>query len=132
MKRRNIIIVIITGLSGIITKWNYRAVNSKTSEPGRAPLVAGLADLFSDPAAAIGIGKVYLRDCSGKGLPAYLLSGVGIGPGAPRHLSQTEFHRSRLRDFEEGKTLLIGGWIMARSEICACALLAYSQENQHT
>lgn len=132
MRRRKIIMVFITGLSGILTKWNYQAVNRKTSEPGRAPLVAGLTDLFSDPAAAIDIGKVYLRDWSGKELPACLLSGVGVSPSTPRYLSQTEFHRRRLRDFEEGKTLVIGGWIMARSELCACALLAYSQENQHT
>lgn len=130
VKRRNIIMLMVAGLSGALTKWSDRTAMADSGEPEQEPLVAGLTDLFSDPAAAIEIGNVYLQDCPGSELPQCLLSGVGFGPAAPRRLEPAEFHRRRLRDFEHGNTLLLDGWIMARSELCACALLAYTHKHR--
>ncbi len=128
MKRRNFILSVVAGLSIIATKWHSRSGNKHAAGPDRALLVSGLTELFSDVKTATDVGELYLRTYSGNVSLAHLLSGVGIDPQSSRVLSSADFHSRRQRDFQEGQTVLINGWLMARSELCACALLACSQE----
>ncbi len=89
---------------------------------------AGLDGLLSDLDGARAIGSRYLamvpEECDCTMLAAELFSGAAQPPGAPIEfdkLRQTLAAR-RERDFASGDTIIIGGWIVARTEARLCAL----------
>lgn len=127
MKRRRFIGLTIAGLLGMASAHAGRTGRRAGAAPGAMPPVHGLADLFTDTAAARAVGEAYLRAHPGAAHRAQLLAGAGLDPLGPRSLSRAAFERRRQRDFAQGDTLLIEGWLVARAELCACALLACSQ-----
>lgn len=132
MTRRGFLFAFIGGLLVAAgTRFNRTRGNSAASFE-RTLLVSGLTDLFEDVEAAVVVGEAYLRTLEGDDVLGHLLFGAGIEPRTPRMLRPAAFHRRREQDFLDGKTLLMEGWIMARSELCACGLLAISQRNWRT
>ncbi len=98
-----------------------RAGFRATPEPAPA---AGLAGAFRHPESAIAIGRRYLSRYPDDTRPVALaqdLHRVGTGDPAAARLEL----RARVRDdFERGDTVLLDGWVLARSECRACAALA--------
>lgn len=89
---------------------------------------AGLALVFKHPDSAIAIGRRYLGrypDGAASQALADELSRAGAGdPAAVRAAL-----RARVRqDFERGDTVLLDGWVLARSECQACAALALAAD----
>jgi hypothetical protein len=85
---------------------------------------ADLALIFKHRQSAIAIGRRYLSRYPGEAVPQRLaedLRRAGAGdPAATRRAL-----RARVReDFERGETVLLDGWVLARSECQACAALA--------
>lgn len=88
--------------------------------------------LLHDLAGARAIGIRYLADAPEERDAAFLTRELfdGIG-GVPRTAPQRAAARRviaarRARDFATGDTVLIDGWILARSEARLCALAALS------
>jgi hypothetical protein len=93
--------------------------------PDATPAI-GLAQIFERPASAIVIGRRYLDrypdDHASLALASELLR-ASRGEPARAHLDL----RARIRrDFERGDSVLLDGWILARSECRACAAVALS------
>jgi hypothetical protein len=130
MKRRNFTFFIIAIVSGATAKWIERPRSGLLLTAENASLIAGLKNLFVDVETAADVGEAYLRSFTGNDLPGHLLAGVGIDPQTPRALQSAEFHRQRQKDFQDGETVVLEGWLMARSELCACALLACSKRRR--
>ena len=125
MKRRSFIAVSVVGIVHLAATRAAPRGEGIVSAPIRVPLAEGLAEIFGDIKAAVLIGEVYLQRYPDEGHLARLLSGVGIDPRTPAAFNAARFHRRRQQDLRDGNTLLLDGWLMARSELCACALLAY-------
>ncbi len=87
---------------------------------------AGLGFAFSHPDSAIAIGRRYLSrypDHAGARALADELGRAGAGDLARSAL------RARVReDFERGDTVLLEGWVLARSECRACAAVALAAD----
>jgi hypothetical protein len=95
-----------------------------------APLMRDLRELFADIDAALGIGEAYLNSCTSHDLTARLLHGAGVEPRRPWRVNKADFQALRDKDFEASDTILVQGWLMARAEVCACALLAHLCKGQ--
>jgi len=94
---------------------------------------AGLADisaLFPSLAAAAKLGRQYLREAGADKSREVLLEELGLAP-AGRHRADTltAIRERRHADFFAGALVTIDGWVLARSEAAACALLALSWRN---
>ena len=91
--------------------------------PDAAP-PAGLEQIFRHPDSAIVIGRRYLSRYPDEGPPealaADLLRASGGGPAAAR----TDLRARVRQDFARGDTVLLDGWVLARSECHACAAVA--------
>ena len=78
--------------------------------------------------AAIRIGRLFLRStAAGAGVADLVaeLAGDGAFPaGAPLPLRRRWFEQRRRSDFAEGRTVWVGGWLLAQSEVRLCALCA--------
>jgi hypothetical protein len=85
---------------------------------------AGLAFAFRHPDSAIAIGRRYLSrypDDAGARILADDLRRAGADDPAAARAAL----RVRVReDFERGDTVLLDGWVLARSECRACAAVA--------
>jgi hypothetical protein len=83
-----------------------------------------LAHAFKHRDSAIAIGRRYLNSYPDDALPAVLardLRRAGAGdPAAARAALRAQVRQ----DFEHGDTVLLDGWVLARSECRACAALA--------
>jgi hypothetical protein len=74
-----------------------------------------LLALFPDPAAARAIGKAFLRDYPGEADAAHL---------AARLPRRHRLHMAISADFAAGKTVMVEGWVLSRTEARLCALVA--------
>ncbi len=85
---------------------------------------AGLALAFKHRQSAIAIGRRYLSRFPDDAMPGVLARGLGpAGTGDPA--AARAALRARVRDdFARGDTVLLDGWVLARSECHACAALA--------
>jgi len=87
----------------------------------RAALSTALAELH-DPAR---LGRSYLAARPFEADRAALARALGaVGACAPKIASRLELRRRR--DFARGEIIVVEGWVLARSEARACALLALS------
>jgi hypothetical protein len=82
---------------------------------------AGLGLVFKHRDSAIAIGRRYLDRYPDDALPAVLAEHANTGdPAAARSALRAGIRQ----DFERGDTVLLDGWVLARSECRACAALA--------
>lgn len=94
---------------------------------GSAPKTLAEA-IFSDLETARRVGMSYLaqaaRECDAAVLAAELPAGCAVAPTSRQafdELRQT-IDAQRQRDFAAGDTVIIDGWILARTEARLCAL----------
>jgi hypothetical protein len=90
---------------------------------------AWITDLFSNPAAAQSLGRLYLAshaEEADSGFLTAMLFGLphgqpwaGGAEGARRHLALEQ-----RRDFAESRIAVVDGWILSRTEARICALVA--------
>jgi hypothetical protein len=91
---------------------------------------AALESLLTDIAGARAIGLRYLaiapEEADRAALAALLFSGFSEPPGSPIEFARLRgtLAEQRDRDFAAGDTVVIGGWIVARTEARLCALAA--------
>jgi len=91
---------------------------------------AALESLLTDMSGARAIGVRYLalapEEADRAELAASLFSGFSEPPGSPIEFTRLRgtLAARRDRDFASGDTVVIGGWILARTEARLCALAA--------
>jgi hypothetical protein len=87
---------------------------------------ARLVGIFREPASARAIGRAYLRQAPEEADAARLLA--LIHPGDCAALSASELRRAvaarQRADFAAGRTVLLDGWVLSRTEARLCALAA--------
>ncbi len=80
--------------------------------------------LFTNPDSAIYLGQKYLERHGGLSDAGRNAISIGLGLTGGNTLS-LNFAQSRIReDFLHGDTILLNGWILARTEVLLCALAA--------
>jgi hypothetical protein len=98
--------------------------STASSASGRASLAALLSHL---PAARL-VGRHYLslvpEERSAAALRRVLFDGADLEDGRPAGLERlrAHVHARRRQDFAAGDTLVVGGWLIARTEARLCAL----------
>jgi hypothetical protein len=98
----------------------------------RDPAAATLADVWVRPDSAAIVGREYLRHAPGEANAQVLLGLIGsTWPGGAAELRDggTERFRDSLRrqqreDFEHGRVVNVGGWVLSVTEARLCALAA--------
>lgn len=105
-----LLLATLTGLSGAV-------------RPGRR----GPEGLWTNRDSARRVGERYLAQAPEEADPARLAAdlfgGVAVDGASPRRLRRHIDHR-RARDFAQGDTVIVDGWVMARTEARLCALAA--------
>lgn len=86
-----------------------------------------LTDLDIDPAAAAAVGRHYLRTVPAENDRGLLLERLG----GSASLTKARIADLVEADFGDGRTVLIDGWVMSRSEARVCALYALGGEPRH-
>ena len=91
----------------------------------RAELIAELRAVFSSPEAAAALGRRYLASQLNVDREALWRDlGVVDAQRGGRLPLAVVVDRRRDRDFRDGNLVGVGGWMLARCEAAACALLA--------
>jgi hypothetical protein len=121
MPRRAILAALAAAVAAVSTRagWASHGPAIEAFEPGR---------LLSDLEGARAIGTRYLQQSPDEARPEILArclfpgtAGAACGPAALDRLRQA-LDEQRRRDFTAGDTVLIDGWILARTEARLCAL----------
>jgi hypothetical protein len=102
---------------------SYSLTGLRASAISDGKIKAGLRQLFSDRAAARGLGKRYIdlypREAQRILLFEKLVS--SLQPGSSRELKAI-IARERESDFQNNRIVIIDGWLLARTEAEVCAL----------
>lgn len=82
-----------------------------------------LTQMFGDVASAQAVGRAYLRSHPHDGNPRLLIADL-LGPGVPPNAASLArlLAARRSREFRDGETVVVNGWVLARSEARLCAL----------
>ena len=79
--------------------------------------------MFRHPDTAREVGQIYLQAYPRHAKRAYLEHQVGLNHPLDPIKS---FEAKREQDFLVGNTVTLDGWVLAKAEVCVCALLAMS------
>ena len=120
MKRRNFIVAMSSALASLHFCGN--ASGNQDAELINSTQ-AQLKAMFNDPANARDIGQFYLDAYPDQATQAYLEQQIGLGNNPDPIKS---FEDQRQQDFLVGNTVTMDGWVLAKAEVCVCALLALS------
>lgn len=103
------------------------AVARRAPRLSRYTLRSRVAGLFGSPDSAAEIGVEYLRQFPDCTQWSRLLADAGVDletPRLDRHERAAAFDDVRRRDFLAGHTVVLDGWVLARSEVACCGILA--------
>lgn len=77
---------------------------------------------FTHRASAQRLGRAYLRCCPEEAEPGVLRRRLGLDRAAPAQ----DWSVAMAADFKAGRTVLVDGWVLSRTEarLCALALLS--------
>jgi hypothetical protein len=88
----------------------------------------GFPASLSDTRSQEVIGRVYLAEYGGSGVIHDIAAALGHGSGVPdsqyRQTVRMLLCSRVTQDFAEGRTVLIGGWMLSCTEAQVCALAA--------
>lgn len=127
--RRSVLVALVrTG--GLALALGRQVAIAATSSIPADPVVAKLRSIVSDPIGARCIGQIYLGQASAENDPTHLASLI---LSSLRLTSQDSlrFQRGALSklfgaavraDFAAGRTVVLNGWILSRTEARVCAL----------
>jgi len=124
VERRTILAGLVATVAAILLGRGRVPKAVRGAEPSSDALLPALAVLFSDPWGARAIGRRYLArypaEADADLLKESLFSGLNdTGPAGLR----VRLAERRRQEFAAGQTVILDGWILARSELRACALL---------
>ena len=96
------------------------------------PLAARLRSLFADPASATAVGQAYLRAVPDEADERHLMQliirqmpgGRAALAGHDANAWRASLRAMQRRDFAEGRTVRVEGWVLSRTEARLCALAA--------
>ncbi|MGH8129897.1 MAG: hypothetical protein ACRES3_03470 [Steroidobacteraceae bacterium] len=98
---------------------------------GERDLASWLRGLIPDPLAAAAIGALYLRDRPSERSPRWLARQL-FDSGLSRKLDRSGFQglmqrvvASRERDFVDDDLVILGGWVVPRTEARLLTLIAF-------
>lgn len=133
MKRRQLVLFLLGGVIGALGLGGGQRLGRAAAAPA-GPLSPGsiktaIEPLFSDPESARALGRRYLERFPERANFALLLghSGLTVRHGQPPQgmdWSIAAIDQRRKQDFLAGHTVILDGWMLARSEASLCALLA--------
>jgi hypothetical protein len=122
VKRRRLVQAILS--APLVSLW---------SRPSAATDIAqALRGVFSRPASARAVGRAVLRNADGPSVAQDLLAALQrerpelcrACVAASRDQLAAILRDARRDDFERGRTVLVDGWILGRTEALVCALVA--------
>jgi len=93
---------------------------------GLEVMQAKISSLFSDIGSAQSVGQRFIELYPDQANFALLLEGVGLRERAPTDFTTNDIDRLIREDFSSGHTVLIDGWVLAKTESNLCAILALS------
>ena len=104
-------------------------VGGQTYVRAKGSLIDRLATWLSDSEAARELGRAYLdaypHERSAGAITAALRLGLDVLPfSVSDERLRALFHASVNRDFEQGRTVVLDGWVLSRTEIRLCGLAA--------
>jgi hypothetical protein len=129
--RRSIVVALVQA-GGLALTLGRRPAVAATCSPPIDPAVAKLRSLVTDPAGARCIGQLYLRQAPAEQDPAHLasliLSSLQLSSDNPLRLRRRAlsklFSVGVRADFAAGRTVILDGWVLSRTEARVCALWA--------
>jgi hypothetical protein len=126
MTRRKFLLsgTLITGVfASLTTPYGLpRSRSARVFSLAKANIEHSLRELFSDIDAARGLGKRYMDLYPREAQRIVLLDKLLLSaPGTSREL-KTIISREREYDFRDNRTIIIDGWLLARTEVEVCAL----------
>jgi hypothetical protein len=98
------------------------AVRHTAWRSGAAAPPVPLASLFGDVTSARHIGRAYLEQCRAEADYDSLMADVGDLLTSPA--SARKFEDMRRQDFTAGRTVMVRGWLLSRTEARLCGLAA--------
>jgi hypothetical protein len=127
--RRSIVVALVQAGGLALTLGRQPAV-AATCSPASDPAVAKLRSLVTDPAGARCIGQMYRRQAPAEQDPAHLasliLSSLQLSGRDPLRLRRRAlaklFSVGARADFAAGRTVILDGWMLSRTEARVCAL----------
>ena len=126
--RRTFLIGGVLPLFSVIAAGAFRPVRAAGAADGgslQASLGREITRIFRDREAARSVGRCYLashpEEVAGARLLAAELGRQQLSPPAGEGLRRALADRRR-QDFEDGAVVVVGGWVLARTEARACAL----------
>lgn len=128
MNRRTLLVSLFVGTLAFLRRHATPWLSAWTAGSLRVVEVE-VHKLFSSPMSASVVGRRYLelfpeKSCSKVLLQELPVFSKGLIRGSDRQALRREIRQQCRREFLEGNTVLIDGWILARSEAALCALVA--------
>lgn len=126
IKRRRFLVLVAGGLISTLALKVRQAFSGAILESATPPraIVADLDQLFADPDSARAVGRRYLELHPEHADLQVLLNGARLGSDIHRSLLKEALDHQRRQDFLRGDTIVLDGWLLARSEIYVCTILA--------
>jgi hypothetical protein len=129
--RRSIVVALVQA-GGLALTLGRRPAVAATVSPAADPAVAKLRSLVTDPAGARCIGQMYLRQAPAEQDPTHLASLLLSSLQLSSHDALRLRRRALARlfsvgvraDFAAGRTVVLDGWMLSRTEARVCALWA--------
>jgi hypothetical protein len=127
--RRSVLVALVRAGGLALARGRQAAIAATSSIPAD-PVVAKLRSLVSDPVGARCIGQIYLGQALAENDPTHLASLILSSLGLTSQDS-LRFQRGALSklfgtavraDFAAGRTVVLHGWILSRTEARVCAL----------
>jgi hypothetical protein len=127
--RRSVLMALVRA-GGLALTLGRRVAIAATSSLPTDSVVAKLRSLVSDPVGARCIGQIYLSQASAESDPTRLasliLSSLDLTSQDALRLQRAALSKlfgARVRaDFAAGRTVVLSGWILSRTEARVCAL----------
>ena len=123
--RRRIILSLVFSAPFFSGIWLWRESWSSPAAASLRPLLKSrLRDVFTDLDAARDVGRHYLAVCPEETRLVRLTEGLLTGEALKNFEAFVErIAELRVRDFENNDTVIVDGWVLARSEARVCALV---------
>ena len=123
MNKRQFLVLAIAAIGPLKYSTRLFADPSLKLEMSEYDIIAKrLRPMFKNPKSAQVIGSRFLKDYSGNIEDLGLLEQIGVSVSDSN--PELSFQKKREKDFLAGNTMNINGWVLAKSEICVCALIA--------
>jgi hypothetical protein len=119
MNRRHLFRLLVG--APLLTAWSFGLDAASVPSDGTRLAIARLSP---EAAAARLIGVRLLSTTAEQPGPRHLLDQTGLDPSWPPDRMRGALAARRARDFADGDTVEVDGWVLARCEAALCMLLA--------